>query len=113
MLKFPSDFNINSAYYELEETADGVMQNINKLIKVGETAKPPSGRSDHARSWFVRQRSLSEPSLCADDDVTMDTPLGSHHMLSQSPLLGLKVMDMRPDSVTSQSSSGETVYIYW
>ena len=109
MLKFPSDFNINSAYYELEETADGVMKNINELLKFGEKAQLLRDRSERTGSWRMtrRQRSLSEPSLGAEDDVAMDMLLESHHGLPQSPLLGSKVMEMRPESVTSQSSASE------
>lgn len=108
VLKFPSDFNLNSAYYELEETADGVMKNINELIKLGERVQSPMGRSECGRGWrgIRRQRSLSEPSLAPEDDVAMETPPGSQIGLPQSPLLGSKVIRGRPDSIISQSSVG-------
>ena len=109
MLKFPSDFNVNSAYYELEETADDVMRNINDFIKVSESARPLRVQgSEVGRNMAVlrRQRSLSEPNLGVEEDVAMDTPpLDCGH--PQSPLVGSKVIEMRPESVASQSSAGK------
>ena len=113
MLKFPSDFNINTAYYELEETADDVMKNIDELISVSKKAGSPGGGSgDELRGRVIlrRQRSLSEPSLGAEDDVSVDTP-PLHGSIPQSPLLGAKVMEMRPESVTSHSSAGECILV--
>ena len=109
MLKFPSDFNINSAYYELEESANDVMRNINDLISVGEKARLPRATPEDPlpRGQEVilrRQKSLSEPSLAVEEDVAMETPPGG----SESPILGSKVMEMRPESVASQSSAGTT-----
>jgi hypothetical protein len=115
MLKFPSDFNINTSYYELEDTADGVMRNINDLIKVTEQAgssrATPEGCVAGSNTVVLRrQRSLSEPSLAVEEDVAMDTPpLASHSGRLQSPLLGSKVMEIRPNSVASQSSAGTVV----
>lgn len=116
MLKFPSDFNINSTYYVLEDTADDVMRNINDLINVSGQAQlsratPDENASGEREVVLRRQRSLSEPSLAMEEDVAMET----HALIScsshpQSPLLGSKVTDMRPESVTSQSSAGTVNY---
>lgn len=105
LLKFPSDFNLNSSYYELEDTANGIMRNINELIKLGERVQSPMGRR---QSWKVmrRQRSLSEPSLAPEDEVAIEIPPGSHLGRPQSPLMGSKVMEARPESGMSQSSAG-------
>ena len=113
-LKFPSDSNLNSTYYELEETADDVMRNINKLIKIGERAGSargtPEERSEGNMRMLRRQQSLSEPTLAVEDEVAMDTPpLMAHVSQPQSPLLGSEVMDMRPESVASHSSSGDAM----
>lgn len=108
MLKFPSDFNINASYYELEETADDVISNINDLIAVTQQARSSRELPEECiaggnqRVVLRRQRSLSEPSLGVDGDVAMDTP----PVHPQSPLLGSKVTEYRPESGASQNSSG-------
>ena len=111
MLKFPSDFNVNSSYYE---TTGDVSKNMNDITEPQQP--PPSSRETPEeciaggnRVILRRQKSLSEPNLAVEaGDDAMDTPPLN---LPQSPMLGSKVMEIRPDSVASQSSAGE--YVSW
>ncbi|CAI8040309.1 hypothetical protein GBAR_LOCUS22470, partial [Geodia barretti] len=109
MLKFPSDFNVNSSYYE---TTGDVSKNMNDITEPQQP--PPSSRETPEeciaggnRVILRRQKSLSEPNLAVEaGDDAMDTPPLN---LPQSPMLGSKVMEIRPDSVASQSSAGTVV----
>lgn len=108
MLKFPSDFNVNSSYYEVVQTAGDVVRNMNDLINITQQSSretPEECIAGGNRVILRRQKSLSEPNLAVDGDIAMDTPPLNH---PQSPILGSKVMEIRPESVTSQSSAGNT-----
>ena len=112
MLKFPSDFNINSTYYELEGAADDVMKNINELIKVGQRAKSPDSHPLHGQQLAEhRQLSLSEPNLSmgGEEEEAAESQLLPWQLSPRGPSQRSNVMGLRPESITSQSSAGQSV----
>lgn len=111
-LKFPSEFDINSSYYKLEENAGTVVQLMNKMIRVGKRATWSPDVT-----WNHSQLSLNESNLNESDAEA------GYQMISPEsrPLSSLSVEQYqhlvrsrkaRADSATSQSSAGESVCVH-
>lgn len=111
-LKFPSEFDINSSYYKLEENAGTVVQLMNKMIRVGKRATWSPDVT-----WNHSQLSLNESNLNESDAEA------GYRMISPEsrPLSSLSVEQYqhlvrsrkaRADSTTSQSSAGESVCVH-
>ena len=122
-LKFPSEFNLNSSYYSLEENAGTIFQFMNKMIHAG---KQGAKRSDlKIDTWSPdtglnhSQLSLSEPNLhelslaedCPQDVSPEPRPLSAlsgeqyQHLDRREWATGKG----RSNSATSQSSTGMCV----
>lgn len=108
-LKFPSEFDINSSYYKLEENAGTVVQLMNKMIRVGKRATWSPDVT-----WNHSQLSLSESNLNESDAEAgyrvispESRPLSSLSVEQYQHLV--RSRKARADSATSQSSAGESV----